>query len=258
MEIPPISSFAQATSYFSDLSEQEIRDSILNQTPYSAPNIATESSNRKVALTVTGEKEQFKEKDFIQANKLFQGRLQYPFQSIAQITNNKFDPYYLDGSESVENFNVQENLIGTPMGAGELEDPRLTMTRSLLHLKEYQGQSSLAYDGYIKNLYTVNTEKGSTYYQEQIHRELEKSEDISRKGRKRRYQPMNPLYFSGSTPMGETSHKRRYNTQEKNVIMSSITPVVQSDYNRHQMNLLDTRIVDQIQFQQGRLAGNIP
>ena len=240
MEISPIASFSQATSYFSNLSEQEIRDSILNQFPYTEPNVLTESSNRRMATSVTGDRAQFKEKDFIEANKLFHGRLQYPFQSTAEITNHKFDPYYLDGSEFTENFNVQENLIGTPLGTTELEDPRLTMTKSLLYLKQVQGERSLDYDAYIKHLYAANTEKGSTYYQEQIQNELDNMDSISRTGRKRRYAPMNTFAFTSSIPMGDVSHKRKY--IRKDVVLSSITPNVQSDFNRHQMNLLDTRV----------------
>ena len=135
MELPPTSTFGQATAYFTGFSEDEQKQQILDLQPVSFPNKFIESLDITQGISVSSLENEFREADFSEAYRLYNGALQYPFQSIADITNHQFDPSYFDGSEGVtSNFNVQENLIGTPLGVNELVDPRVTYIDSLMKL----------------------------------------------------------------------------------------------------------------------------
>lgn len=237
MEDPPSSSFAQSSALFSGLSKDEIEKSIYFQFPVSDRNNLVESSNRSVAISATGELQDFKYDDFREAYRMMNGPSKYPFQSIAQISNYKFDPYYFDGSESDPNINVNENLIGTPLGKSLLEDPRLAYVKNLLTLKEYQGQADQLNDSYIKELYMVNSEKGANYYQNMLDRQKESLDYWSREGRKRKQSDIPGIAFTMNLPAGD------YNRQKKKVRVSqtlySTTPNVQRNYRRELMDRID-------------------
>jgi hypothetical protein len=232
MEIPPDSSFAQSTAYFTGYSENEITKRILGIQPFSGPNFLTANSNLSVALSSTGTSNDFKTADYQEAYRMMNGQQLYPFQSIAQISNHKFDPYYFDGSENEPNFNVVENLIGTPLGASVMDDPRLSYVRNLLTLREYQGQSDQLNDKYLKELYMINAEKGSTYYQNMLERQQQAMSDWTRSGRATKGGPLDPIHFTVNLP-GVSEHKKS-RKRSMTQTMFSTTPSVQRSYQRSQ------------------------
>lgn len=238
MEDPPSSSFAQSSALFSGLSKDEIEKSIYFQFPVSDRNNLVESSNRSVAISATGELQDFKYDDFREAYRMMNGPSKYPFQSIAQISNYKFDPYYFDGSESDPNINVNENLIGTPLGKSLLEDPRLAYVKNLLTLKEYEGQADQLNDSYIKELYMVNSEKGANYYQNMLDRQRDGIDYWSREGRNQKQSEIPGIAFSMNLPQGDHNREKK----RVRVIQTaySETPNVQRNYRRELMDRLDS------------------
>lgn len=234
MEIPPDSSIAQSSAYFTGFSKDEINKRVISQYPIPSHNFLTASSDRTVASSYTGELRDFKYEDYQYAHQMFNGIQQYPFQNIAQISNYKFDPFYIDGSENEPNFNVNENLIGTPLGTSLLEDPRLNFVKNMLTLKEYQGQANQLNDAYIKELYMINAEKGSNYYQNMLEKQKVAIDQWSRKGRNLKQNPIDPVVFTINLPQGSARHlqsKKRRMTQT----LYSTTPSVQRDYRRERM-----------------------
>jgi hypothetical protein len=246
MEIPPDSSIAQSTSLFSGRSKESILSGIATQYPVSQNNSLIDSSNRLVATSATNQLTDFKFDEFREAYRMMNGPAKYPFQSIAQISNYKFDPYYFDGSENQPNFNVQENLIGTPLGTSLLEDPRLSYVKNLLTLKEYQGQVDQLNDSYIKELYMVNSEKGSNYYINMLEKQDEALGNWSRLGREAKDLQIDPITFSYNLPTGET--QRPQNPSKKRVAqtMYSATPSVQRNIRQEIFNSTPRDIRDEV------------
>lgn len=247
MEIPPESSYAQCSALFTGYSSGDVNKKILSLTPDPGFNFLNESTNRQVAYTSTGSISDFRVDDFKEASKIFNGIQKYPYSNSAQIFNYKFDPYYFDGSENEPNFNVQENLIGTPLGTSLLEDPRLTYTKNLLMLKEYQGQEQQLNDAYIKELYMVNTEKGSTYYQNMLERQQNALDAWSRRGRSKK-QPLDSIVFTynqpqiGRPPRDKQKEQMSRPKQKRKFVQTiySATPLVQRNFRQQQMERLPT------------------
>ena len=247
MEIPPESSYAQCSALFTGYSSGDVNKKILSLTPDPGFNFLNESTNRQVAYTSTGSISDFRIDDFKEASKIFNGIQKYPYSNSAQIFNYKFDPYYFDGSENEPNFNVQENLIGTPLGTSLLEDPRLTYTKNLLLLKEYQGQEQQLNDAYIKELYMVNTEKGSTYYQNMLERQQNALDAWSRRGRSKK-QPLDSIVFTynqpqiGRPPRDKQKEQMSLPRQKRKHVQTiySATPLVQRNFRQQQMDRLPT------------------
>lgn len=238
MEIPPSSSFAQSTALFSGLSRDDVTKSILSIGPEPERNSHLYSNNVIVAASMTGELQDFKYDDFREAYRMMNGPPKYPFQSIAQISNSKFDPYYFDGSENDPNFNVNENFIGTPLGTSLLEDPRLSYVKNIMTLKEYQGQADQLNDSYLKELYMVNSEKGSNYYINMLERQQQALEYWSREGRASKNKTIPGIAFTYNLPAGVT--QRTQKRQKVNQTIYSETANVQRNYRREVMNRLPT------------------
>jgi hypothetical protein len=236
MEIPPSSSFAQSTALFSGLSRDDVTKSILSIGPEPERNSHLYSNNVIVAASMTGELQDFKYDDYREAYRMMNGPPKYPFQSIAQISNSKFDPYYFDGSENDPNFNVNENLIGTPLGTSLLEDPRLSYVKNIMTLKEYQGQADQLNDSYLKELYMVNSEKGSNYYINMLERQQQALEYWSREGRASKNKTIPGIAFTYNLPAGVTQRPQK--KQKVNQTIYSETANVQRNYRREVMNRL--------------------
>ena len=230
MEIPPDSSFAQSTALCAGRSRQDVMNSILFQFPTSDSNTILLSSDAAVAASSTGDLTDFKYDNFREAYRMMNRPPKYPFQNIAQISNYKFDPYYFDGSENQANFNINENLIGTPLGTSLLEDPRLSYVKNLLTLREYEGQADQLNDSYIKELYMVNSEKGANYYQNMLENQKVALDNWSREGRKRKNIPIQGIAFTHNLPSGETARTKKKRIVEQTIY--SETPSVQRNYRR--------------------------
>lgn len=244
MEIPPDSSFAQSTALCAGRSRQDVMNSILFQFPTSDSNTILLSSDAAVAASSTGDLTDFKYDNFREAYRMMNRPPKYPFQNIAQISNYKFDPYYFDGSENQANFNVNENLIGTPLGTSLLEDPRLSYVKNLLTLREYEGQSDQLNDSYIKELYMVNSEKGANYYQNMLENQKVALDNWSREGRKRKNIPIQGIAFTHNLPAGETARTRKKRIVEQTIY--SETPSVQRNYRRDIFSILPQDITDTV------------
>lgn len=246
MEIPPSSSIAQSTAFFSGLSRTDVENSILSIGPEPERNSHLHSTNLKVAASMTGELQDFKYEDYKEAYRLMNGPPKYPFQSIAQISNSKFDPYYFDGSENDPNFNVNENLIGTPLGTSVLEDPRLSYVKNIMTLKEYQGRADQLNDTYLKELYMVNSEKGSNYYINMLERQQQALDYWSREGRASKNKTIPGIAFTYNLPAGETQRSKK--RMKLNQTIYSETPSVQRNYRREVMNRLPSDPNDTVNY----------
>lgn len=168
MQVPPVSSIAQIPLQFPDATLKEqvsAANSIFSPT---APNFSQYSSQRQEAASVTSLDREFKIPEIAEGHRILQGYLLYPFHNKAELEYSKVDPFFYNGSNGDPNENVISNLIGTPLGADALEDPRLTFVKSVLALKEHIGHNSLHYDEYLKQLYLFNTDKGQNYYTNQL------------------------------------------------------------------------------------------
>jgi|LakMenE01Jun11ns_1017448.scaffolds.fasta_scaffold9924960_3 hypothetical protein len=169
MEIPPSSSVAQISAYFTGYSNDEKIQQFLDLQPGTTPFKPTNSLDRIVAGSGSGNEADFKMSDFSYAWQMFNGQLMYPFSNIAQLEHHQFDPLYFDGSEERQTaFNVQENLIGMPLDSPQLVDPRVTYIDSLMKLREYHAGNLPLDASYLNTLFMTNTEKGANYYANQM------------------------------------------------------------------------------------------
>lgn len=234
MEIPPTSSIAQASAYFTGFSEDEQRRRVLEIVPEPFANRHLESLNIEAAASSSSLETEFRQKEFIEAYRLYNGSLLYPFQSVADIFNHKFDPSYFDGSEGTDgNFNVQENLIGTPLGASELIDPRVAYLDSLMKIKEYTAGNMPLDDKYIKNLYMLTTEKGANYYMNQLDDLKEAMGSYSRESSIKNRTQLSDFYFENKVHRGVHQHDSIINSVK--LPHQSSTPNVQYNYRREDM-----------------------
>lgn len=209
MENPPNLSFPEATSVFSDLNHEDVRQELLNAFPFHQPNQITSDSNYQQAESSTSELAVFKPQDYIDGGKIFNGQLKYPFHSSDEIWSNRTDPFYFDGSEANTSFNLQENFIGRPLGSDFLEDPSKTYVENLLELKENHGKRNILDDSYVKSLYMFNTEKGGNYYTEQIRKEHEQLALHTREERNRKRKMLQEADYTRDFPQGIFNHVPR-------------------------------------------------
>lgn len=169
MEIPPSSSIAQISAYFTGYTDDEKLQQFLDLQPGTTPFKPTNSLDRLVATTNSGNEADFKMSDFSYAWQMYNGQLMYPFSDVAQIEHHQFDPSYFDGSEERQtSFNVQENLIGIPLDSPQLVDPRVSYIDSLMKLREYHAGNLPLDSSYLNTLFMTNTEKGANYYANQM------------------------------------------------------------------------------------------
>lgn len=237
MEIPPASSFSQASALFNDSTQTATEQAFLGIFPFESPNTLLFSSNVDRAASHTGLDVEFRTKDLHEGHRLLNAPLLYPFQDKAQIFNHKFDPFYFDGTELDDNYNVQENLIGTPLGASTLEDPRMTYVKNILQMKEMHGANYPLDDSYIKELYMVNAEKGSNYYQTQLDKLDSAMSQYTRVGRYTNHKPLQPIQFTQNIATGNPIHEKH--TARKEYAAPSEAGNVQHSRRRKRMERID-------------------
>lgn len=237
MEIPPASSFSQASALFNDSTQTATEQAFLGIFPFESPNTLLFSSNVDRAASHTGLDVEFRTKDLHEGHRLLNAPLLYPFQDKAQIFNHKFDPFYYDGTELDDNYNVQENLIGTPLGASTLEDPRMTYVKNILQMKEMHGANYPLDDSYIKELYMVNAEKGSNYYQTQLDKLDSAMSQYTRIGRYTNHKPLQPIQFTQNIATGNPIHEKH--TARKEYAAPSEAGNVQHSRRRKRMERID-------------------
>lgn len=238
MEIPLPSSFSQASALFSDTNENERRAQVLGTWPNQMYNKHLESLDMIKAVSATNLDKDFRSNDYQEAFKIYNGSLLYPFQDTAQIFHHKFDPFYWDGSELDGDYNVQENLIGTPLGAGTLEDPRMTYVENILKLKEMQGVNDPLDNSYLQNLYMVNADRGSNYYQNQLQKLNFAMNNFSRVNRETRHVPLHSVQFTKNLATGNPIHVKH--TTKRKIDMPSAAGLQQSSRKQARMTALDT------------------
>jgi hypothetical protein len=240
MEIPPCQSIAEVSNIFNDFSHEKQRQELLSFTPNSYLNKFEDSSDRNVALSNTSERSDFRIDDFIQGSDILNGKLKYPFQSVADIWTSKTDPFYFDGSEDNNVFHLQENLIGKPLGSDLLQDPNLTFVENLLKLKENQFEENIIDDDYIKNLYTFNVEKGVNYYLNQVQNEHEKLASFVRdeKIRKNIERPALLTNYQ-AYPHGDFEHPNKF--QVGTVYFPSANPFQQSNARQNKFDRISKK-----------------
>lgn len=244
MEIPPSSSFAQSTALFSDLSHDAQMKSMAGVFPTEPYNKHIYSGDITQAVSHTGLDKEFRTSDLHEAHRIFNGALQYPFQDKAQIFHHKFDPSYWDGSELDGDYNIQENLIGTPLGASTLEDPRLSYVKNMLIMKEMHGANDPLSNDYIKDLYMINAEKGSNYYQNQLSKLEGSMANYSRTNRYINHKPLAGIAFTQSVATGNPVHYKH--TANKAVSMPSGAGTSQQSRRQERFNRLNTSAPYQI------------
>lgn len=234
MEIHPSSSISQAGALFTDFSEEKKKKEAFNIFPYAGPNILLESTNRDVATSFTSDESGLFLSEKLEGEKMIQGQLMYPFPTNPILEHNYYDPSYFDGSIIDENFNVQENLIGTPLGVSHLHDPRLSYVENMLKLKEHHSNNSGLDDAYLKELFMTNIHRGTDYYLNQL-RDLKPSlDDYSRVGRESKNRPLDPVVFDRHLNRGVTTHN---SIREKTkLFQSSSAGNIQYNYRRERMN----------------------
>jgi hypothetical protein len=237
MEIAPPSSFSQISALFNDYSENDRNKAVIGLQPFETPNIHLFSTNLQQAGSHTGIDVEFRTKDLHEGHRLLNGPLLYPFQDKAQIFNHKFDPFYYDGSELDDNYNVQENLIGTPLGASTLEDPRMTYVKNMLQMKELHGANHPLDDSYIKELYMVNAEKGSNYYQAQLNKLDASMSQYTRTNRFANHKPMQDIQFTYNLATGNPIHEKH--TAKRSFQSPSEAGLIQTSRRKKRMERID-------------------
>lgn len=238
MEIPPVSSFADASALFGDTSDSQRRKEILGIWPSELPNKHLNSLDLAVSTSVSNEAKDFKHGDYQEGFRMYNGPLLYPYQDKAQIFHHKFDPFYWDGSELDGDYNVQENLIGTPLGASVLEDPRMTYVENILKLKEMGAVNDPLDNSYIQNLYMINADKGSNYYQNQLQKLQFAMGQYSRVSKATRDIPIHPIQFTKNLATGHPIHEKH--TTKRSISMGSESGIVQSSRRQRRMNAVDS------------------
>jgi hypothetical protein len=241
MEIPPPSSAAQISAYFTGYSDEEKQKMFFSLSPMTAPFKPIESLDIVPASTSSGESTDFKEKDFKYAWQMYTGQLMYPFDNIAQVTHHQYDPSYFDGSEERnDSFNVQENLIGFPLDSPQLVDPRVAYIDSLMKMKEYTAGNIPLDSSYLNTLFMSTTEKGANYYANQLNDLNEAMGQYARKG----YAIKNSVnipedYYRRHVGRGVPSHEIKTKTSHF-MEQYSVTPTVQSNHRREEMRKAET------------------
>lgn len=237
MEIPPVSDFAQASAFFGDKHESSRLKEILGIWPNELPNKHLNSLDQHSAASVSNLDKEFKTDDYHEAYRIYNGPLNYPFQDTAQIFHHKFDPFYWDGSELDGDYNVQENLIGTPLGASTLEDPRMTYVSNMLQLKEMHTANDPLDNAYLQNLYMINSDKGANYYQNQLQKLNFAMAQHSRVSKEARHVPLHSIQFTKNMATGNPIHEKH--TAKRKIDMPSEAGLQHSSRRQRRMNVLD-------------------
>lgn len=169
METPPISSVQELNnSLFAEKSIEEKQKLIRGIFPFPKQDLLNTENRRRAVVNTENQNDTFKINLQKEGHRILQGQVLYPFQSKIDLEYSKVDPLFFNGSFGDPNINVESNLIGTPLGASTLEDPRLTYIKNMMKLRENLGQENLLYDNYLKELFMINTERGSNYYINQL------------------------------------------------------------------------------------------
>lgn len=171
MEIQPPSSISQANALFTGLSQQQISDSIRRIFPFKVK----ERTDHLVqpATTVTSSSNDYREKEYAEAYRLLHGVVLHPWRSVQDIEQGKTDVRYYDiGYDDISD--LQSLNVGRVTGAPELNDPRTAFVGNMLKMKEFQKNidNEFSYQ-YMKDLFTTQLDKGSTYYQAQYQKQQE-------------------------------------------------------------------------------------
>lgn len=171
MEIQPPSSISQANALFTGLSQQQISDCIRRIFPYTLKE-RTDHLNQP-ATTMTGNTNDYREKDYIEAHRLLQGIVLHPWRSVEDIEQGKTDIYYHDlGYDDVSD--LQSLNVGRVTGAPEMNDPRTAFIGNMLKMKEFQKNIDKEFSyQYMKDLFVTQLDKGSTYYQAQAQKQID-------------------------------------------------------------------------------------
>ena len=103
-------------------------------------------------------------------------------------------------------------------------------------LKEYQGQADQLNDAYIKELYMVNSEKGSNYYMNMLEKQDEALGNWSRLGREAKNFQIDPISFTYGLPTGETERPKNPSKIRVAQTMYSATPSVQRNIRQEIFN----------------------
>lgn len=203
MELPPISSIFEINVRYPNLPINEKMEMARGLFGGREPNVYDNANLVDACRTEISMKKEFKTDDIVEAYRILNGIVQYPIQELSDIQYAKVDPFYFNGTdENLDVFysNPEQNRIGMPMGRSLLEDPKLTFVRSLLTMKEAVTQNLETYDDYLKQLFALNTEKGSSYYLNQLAMLDEELAKLSRTSRD--LLPENTINFSKMMPTG--------------------------------------------------------
>lgn len=238
MEIPPSSSTAQISAYFTGFSEEEKQKQFLDIYPFTVPFKPTNSLDVIPASSSSGTPTEFKTEDFKYAWQMYLGQMMYPFDNIAQVTHHQFDPLYFDGSEErAAAFNVQENLIGFPLDSPQLVDPRVSYIDSLMKMREYTAGNIPLDSSYLNTLFMSTTEKGANYYLNQLKDLDEAMGKSAREGYaiKNSVEIPEDLYRKHAERGVPTHSKLDSSIKSRFMETHSTTATTQSNYRREQM-----------------------
>lgn len=208
MEVPPPSSIAQIGALYSGKSLQEKLQSAKGLFPITPPNTFLYSSSRDVATSSSGTKTDFNQKNIIEGHRILQGQLMYPFQNKIELQYSKVDPFFYNGTIGDPNATINSNLIGTPLGADNLEDPRMTYVKNLLIARQLAGKKNVMYDDYLRQLYMFNTEKGANYYTNQLALLDQDLVNYKKMRRSLINNPIHPIVFSKQVAQGKIGRKK--------------------------------------------------
>ncbi len=206
MDAPQTTNIADITAPFSDRSLEDNINRIYDLPRWQEFNRALVSSDIDVATTITSEAAMFKADDYKESYRRWHPYVQYPFDKTALIENQQFHVSYYDGSEENPINNVTENLIGTPLGASPFDDPRHIYVDTLLKHREYAGNNDPLDTDYLKQLYMLNTDKGTNYYKIQVEKQNEAINNYARAKTIRQSKPIDTIHFTARVARGITEH----------------------------------------------------
>ena len=228
MDAPQTTNIADITAPFSDRSLQDNINRIYDLPRWQEFNRALVSSDIDVATTITSEAAMFKADDYKESYRQWHPYVQYPFDKTALIENQQFHVSYYDGSEENPINNVTENLIGTPLGASPFDDPRHIYVDTLLKHREYAGNNDPLDTDYLKQLYMLNTDKGTNYYKLQVQKQNEAINNYARAKTIRQSEPIDTIHFTARVARGITEH----DLPKDRIPMKLFTAVAENNYRK--------------------------
>lgn len=202
MDIPPVASISEIGAPWSGRSMETKLKMATLLTPFQETAKPLDSLDITQAVSITGENENFKGKDYQEAYRLWNPYVPYPFDETALIENSHFNMNYFDGTEGRAINKVVENLIGTPLGATPFDDPRHIYVETLLKHQEYAALNDPLDTDYIRQLYMLNTDKGNNYYQLQVEKQAEAMNQFARARRIARNKPVPNIHFTARVARG--------------------------------------------------------